>query len=113
MLFLSAYGQKTMFESNITRPAFRAAFAAYSLKVAIKMVDEFYSSWKDYWRRHPVERVAANGAGGADREVDLDAMMGGDSDDDVPVFSARPAATAAGPAPAAAATAAAAVDGSD
>jgi hypothetical protein len=115
MLFLSAYGHKTMFESNRTRPAFRAPFAAYSLKFAIEKVDEFYSSWKDYQRRHPVERVAANGAGGDDGEVDLDAMMGGDSDDDVPVFPARPtaAAAAAGPAPATAAAAAAAVDGSD
>ncbi len=75
ILFLSAYGHKTMFESNRTRQAFRAAFAAYSLKVSIEKVDEFYSSWTDYLRRHPVERVAANGASGTDGEVDLDAMI--------------------------------------
>ncbi len=38
---------KGMFESNWTRQAFRAAFAAYSPKVAIDKVDEFYSSWKE------------------------------------------------------------------
>ncbi len=113
MLFLSQYGHKTVFGSNQTRPAFRAAFATYSLKVVSEKVDEFYSSWKDYRKRHPVESVAANGAGGADGEANLDAMMGGDSDDDVPVFPARPAAAAAGPAPATAAASAAAVDGSD
>ncbi len=41
MLSMSAYGHKSMFESNQTRPAFRAAFAAYSLKVAIERLDEF------------------------------------------------------------------------
>ncbi len=86
---------------------------AYSLKNAIDKVDEFYSSWTDYRSRQPVERVVANGAGGADGGVDLDAMMGGDSDDDVPVFPARPAAAAAGPAPATDAAADSAVDGSD
>ncbi len=40
MLFLSAYGHKTMFESNRTRPAFRAAFAEYSLKAATERVDD-------------------------------------------------------------------------
>ncbi len=113
MLFLSAYGHKTMFESNRTRPAFRAAFAEYSLKAATEKVDDFYSSWTDYRSRHPVERVVANGAGGGDGVVELDAMMGGDSDDDVPLFPARPAAAAAGPAPATDAAADAAVDGSD
>ena len=114
ILFLSAYGHKTMFESNRTRPAFRAAFAEYSLKAAKERVDDFYSSWTDYRRRHPVERVVANGAGGADGVVDLDAMMGGgDSDDDVPVFPAQPAATAAGPASATDAAADSAEDGSD
>ena len=100
MLFMSAYGHKSMFESNRTRQAFRAAYAAYSLKVAIDKVDEFYSSWKDYRRRHPVER-AANAAGAADGEVDLGALMGGDSDDEVPLFGARPPAAAEAPAGAA------------
>ncbi len=102
-----------MFESNRTRPAFRAAFAEYSLKAATEKVDDFYSSWTDYRSRHPVERIVANGAGGGDGVVDLDAMMGGDSDDDVPLFPARPAAAAAGLAPATDAAADAAVDGSD
>ncbi len=39
--------------------------------------------------------------GAADREVDLDALMGGDSDDEVPLFAARPAAAAEAPAGAA------------
>ncbi len=39
MCFVSAYGHKTMFKSNRTRPAFRAAFAACSLKVAIDNAD--------------------------------------------------------------------------
>jgi len=111
ILFLSAYGHKTMFESNRTRPAFRAAFAEYSMKTAKEKVDDFYSSWTDYRRRHPVERVAANGAGGTDGVVDLDAMMGGDPDDNEPLFPAPPAAAAAGPAPAP--EAAASEEGSD
>ncbi len=45
--------------------------------------------------------------------VDLDAVMGGDSDYDVPLFPARLAAPAAGPAPATDAVADAAEDGSD
>jgi hypothetical protein len=103
MCFLSKHGHKTMFESNRTRPAFRAAFAAYSLKVAIDKVDDFYSSWKDYRSRNPVEGLP-NAPGAPDGEIDLDALMGGDDDDDVPVFAARPAAAAgaAGPATASA-----------
>ena len=47
MLFLSAYGHKTMFESDRTRQAFRTAFAEYSLQAAIDNEDAFYSSWKE------------------------------------------------------------------
>ncbi len=103
MCFLSAYGHKTMFESNRTRPAFRAAFAAYSLKVAIDKVGDFYSSWKDYRSRNPVEGLP-NAPGAPDGEIDLDALMGGDDDDNVPIFAGRQAAAAgaAGPAPASA-----------
>ncbi len=113
ILFLSAYGHKTMFESKRTRPAFRAAFAEYSLTTAKERVDDFYSSWTDYRRRHPVERNVANGAGGTDEVVDLDAMLGGDPDDDEPVIPDPPAAAAAGPAPAPAPEAAASENGSD
>ena len=45
MLFMSACAHKTCFESNRTRQAFRAAFAAYSLKVAIEKVDDFCYSF--------------------------------------------------------------------
>ncbi len=90
-----------MFESNLTRQAFCAAYTTYSLKVAIENVDEFYSSWKDYRGRNPVERASANAAGVADGEVDLDFLMGGDTDDEVPLFVARApaAAEAVGPRP--------------
>ncbi len=102
MLFMSIYGHKSRFESNRTRQAFRAAHAAYSLKVAIEKVDEFYLSWKDYRRRNPVER-AASAAAVVDEEVELDALMSGDSDDEVPLFAARPPAAATAAAPAGAA----------
>jgi hypothetical protein len=101
-----------MLESNRTRLAFRAAFAAYSLKVAIEKVDEFYLSWKDYQRSNPVERASANAAGLADGEVDLDALMGGDTDDNVPLFAAG-APTAAGAAAAGQAAEAAAKAAAD
>ena len=56
MVVMAAYGHKsrdkTMFESSRTRPAFRAAFAAYSLKVAIDKVDDFFESWIEYRSSH-------------------------------------------------------------
>jgi hypothetical protein len=117
MLFMGAYGHKTMFESNRTRPAFRAAFAAYSLKVAIEKADDFFESWIEYRSRHPAERLAVHLAESADGLVDLEAMLGGDDDDDAPLFppKAAPAAAAAaaGPAPAAADAAAAEEGNSD
>ena len=117
MLFMGAYGHKTMFESNRTRPAFRAAFAAHSLKIAIDKADDFFESWIEYRSRHPAERLAAHLAESADGVVDLAAMLGGDDDDDAPLFppKAAPAAAAAaaGPAPAAAAAAAAEEGNSD
>jgi hypothetical protein len=47
MLFLSAYGHKSMFESDRTRQEFRKAFAQYSLQAAIDNEAQFYSSWKE------------------------------------------------------------------
>jgi hypothetical protein len=56
-----------------------------------------------------------NGTGGADGAIGLDALMGGDDDENVPIFPAQVAAAAgaAGPGPAAAAAAAAEVDEDD
>ena len=118
MLFMGAYGHKSMFESNRTRPAFRAAFAAYSLKIAIDKVDDFFESWIEYRSRIPADKLAAHLAESADGVIDLDALMGGDGDDDAPLFPPKgaPAAAAApgsAPAPAPAAAAAAAEDHSD
>ena len=118
MLFMGAYGHKSMFESNRTRPAFRAAFAAYSLKIAIDEVDDFFESWLEYRSRIPADKLAAHLAESADGVIDLDALMGGDGDDDAPLFPPKgaPAAAAApgqAPAPAPAAAAAAAEDHSD
>ena len=108
MLFMSAYGHKSMFESDRTRQEFRKAFAQYSLQAAIDHEAQFYSSWKEYRVNNPtVHTITDHAAGGA---VDLDKMLG-DDDDDAPLFGGAPAAPAA-PAdaavPAAAAAAAAA-----
>ena len=112
MLFMGAYGHKSMFESNWTRPAFLAAFAAYALKIAIDKADDFFESWIEYRSRHPAERLAAHLAESADGVVDLAAMLGGDDDDDAPLFPPKggPAAAAAAPGPAPAAAAAAAAE---
>ena len=111
MLFLSAYGHKSMFESDRTRPEFRKAFAEYSLQAAIDNEATFYSSWKEYRVKNTTHHKTMDGAA-AGGSVDLDKMMGGD-DDDEPLFPAAPApaspdaaaalAAAAAPAPAAAA----------
>ena len=66
-------------------------------------------SWKDYRSRYPVEGLP-NAPGAPDGEIDLDALMGGDDDDnDEPIFAGRQAAAvgAAGPAPASAPSASA------
>ena len=112
MLFMGAYGHKTMFESNRTRPAFRAAFAAHSLKVSIEKADDFFESWIEYRSRYPAEKTAAHLAESADGVVDLADMLGGDDDDDAPLFPPKggPAAAAAAPGPAPAAAAAAAAE---
>ena len=94
MLFMGAYGHKTMFESTRTRPAFRAAFAAHSLKVAIDKVDDFFESWIEYRSSNPADRLAAHLAESADGEVDLEAMLGGDEDDDAPLFPPKGAPAA-------------------
>jgi hypothetical protein len=69
-----------------TLVAFHAALAKYSLRTDIDKVDYFYSSWKDYRSRVPVERPA-NGLGAAEGAlaIDINAMMGGDDDGDVSV----------------------------
>jgi hypothetical protein len=104
MCFLGAYGHKTMFESERTRQSesFRAGFAKYALTQAIERIDNFHSSWKDYKTRNPVQATGPSRA--ATGDVDIDATMGGDTDDDAPVFPAAAvpaAAPAAAPAPAA------------
>ena len=75
MLFMAAYGHKTMFESSRTRPAFRAAFAAYSLKVAIDKVDDFFESRIEHRSRNPADKLAAHLAESAVGVIDLDALM--------------------------------------
>ena len=101
-------------ESRRTRPAFRAAFASasFSLKVAVDKVDDFYESWIEYRSRYPAEKTAAHLAESADGVVDLADMLGGDDDDNAPLFPPKggPAAAAAAPGPAPAAAAAAAAE---
>ena len=105
MLFLSAYGHKTMFESDRTRQEFRKAFAEYSLQAAIDIEAQFYSSWKEYREMNPTTHKTMDGA--ADGAIDLDQMMG-DVDDDVPLFGGAPAPASPDAAAAPAAEAAAA-----
>ena len=105
MLVLSAYGRKTMFESDRTLQAFRTVFAEYYLQAAIDNEDAFYSSWKEYRKQNPVQRKTMDPVAVATGSVNLDAMMG-DANDDVLLFAG------AGGAPAPAAPdAAAAVNG--
>ena len=109
MLFLSAYGHKSMFESDRTRQEFRKAFAQYSLQAAIDNEAQFYSSWKEYRVSNPtVHTITDPAAGGA---VDIDRMLG-DDDDDEPLFGGAPAAPAP-PADAAVPAAAAAAAAAD
>ena len=109
MLFLSAYGHKSMFESDRTRQEFRKAFAQYSLQAANDNEAIFYSSWKEYRVSNPtVHTITDPAAGGV---VDIDRMLG-DDDDDEPLFGGAPAAPAP-PADAAVPAAAAAAAAAD
>ena len=64
MHFLSAYGHKSMFESDQTRQAFRTAFAEYSLQAAIDNEAQFYSSWKEYRVNNPTFHRTTDAAAG-------------------------------------------------
>ena len=58
ILFVSAYGHKSMWEAR-TRPAFRATVLAQIAKEAKDNADAFFDSWKDFRRRFPVQQEAA------------------------------------------------------
>ena len=63
MAFTGAYGHKTALETKRTNPAFRDAFRVYSTEMATNREDEFWSSWKDFRARYPVEDRPSSAAG--------------------------------------------------
>ncbi len=72
MLFLSAYGHKSMFESDRTRQEFRKAFTEYSLQAAIDNESKFYSSWKEYRVNNPTFHKTTDAAVGGAVDLDTD-----------------------------------------
>jgi hypothetical protein len=88
MLYVSCYGHKAMFEDRVP-PASIIAFRTCALKIACDKESEFFNSWKDYRKRHPIAKKPA--------EVDNDVtdlvndLMG----DDEPALDAAEAPAAA------------------
>ena len=64
MALTGAYGHKTALETKRTNPAFRReAFRVYSTEIVTNREDEFWSSWKDFRARYPVEDRPSSAAG--------------------------------------------------
>ena len=88
ILFVSTYGHKSILEAR-TRPAFRVQVLAQITKEAKENLDAFYTSWKDFHQRFPVQSDATEPA-----ELDSD-IMERFFDDPAPASAAEPAPAAA------------------
>ena len=63
MAFMGAYGHRTTLETKRTNPAFREAFRVYSTEMTTNREGKFWSSWKDFRARYPVEDRPSSAAG--------------------------------------------------
>jgi hypothetical protein len=61
MLYHSCYGHKQMFEDRVP-PASRLTLANLALKIASEKGNDFFASWKDYRKRHPINNPQAEEA---------------------------------------------------
>jgi hypothetical protein len=87
ILYTSVYDHKAIFEDRVTA-ASRTSFAQISLKIAREKVDDFFASWNDYRKRHPIK---AKKLEPDEDTADLINTLMGDDEDELP-----PAPAAAG-----------------
>ncbi len=84
MLYLSCYDHKDMFEDRVPPASrLRVIFANLALKIAREKGNDFFASWKDYRKRHPINNPQAEDA---DEEVAglVSELMGDDEVGEAP-----------------------------